>query len=77
MVYTWRNKAESKENCKKLSLKEVAKEMGVSKKTLDDYFKQIKLGYQNHFDFDYYKDSLIGKLRDYNSKFMKAKPRNN
>ena len=53
-----------------ISLDRAAKEVGVSKKTLDDYLKQVQNGMKNGFDFSFYRDSLMGVLRHYN---MQAK----
>lgn len=37
---------------RKLSLTEAAKLIGISKKTLDDYFLQLRLGELYHFNFE-------------------------
>jgi uncharacterized protein (DUF2267 family) len=50
---------------RKLSLTEAAKLIGVSKKTLDDYFLQLRLGELYGFDFKENLDSKIGVLRSH------------
>ncbi len=50
---------------KKVSLEETAKMMGLSKKSLDDYYYQLRLGQKYGFEF---KDNFyekIGVLRTY------------
>ena len=48
------------------SLEEAAKKVGISKKSLDDYFLQLKNGKQNGFNFNEHKDDKIGILRNWN-----------
>jgi len=48
---------------KKLSLEEAAVEVGIAKKTLDDYLLQIRAGYKYKFDFNLHRDSKVGTLR--------------
>lgn len=43
--------------------------VGVSKKSLDDYLSQIRLGRFNGFDFNKNKDEKVGKLRCFNKEF--------
>ena len=50
------------------SLEKAAEEIHISKKTLDDYLKQIQQGLAGGFDFAYFRDSLMGLLRHYNKK---------
>lgn len=47
------------------SLEEGAKKIGISKKTLDDYLSQIRLGKKFGFNFNKEKDSKIGVLRTF------------
>ena len=49
-----------------MSLEQAAIEVGVSKKSLDDYLSQIRQGRQNGFDFNKNKDEKVGKLRSFN-----------
>jgi len=39
--------------------------VGISKKTLDDYLSQIRLGKKYGFDFDHHKKDKIGVLRSF------------
>lgn len=48
---------------KKLSLTEAAKLIGISKKTLDDYFLQLRLGELYGFPFQDNLDQKVGVLR--------------
>ena len=48
------------------TLEAAAKEIGVAKKTLDDYKTQIRLGKNNNFDFDKNRYEKIGILRNFN-----------
>lgn len=47
----------------KITLDEAAKMVGVAKKTLDDYYMQIKSASEHHFDFQKNLDEKIGLLR--------------
>lgn len=47
----------------KVSLQEAAKLIGISKKSLDDYYYQLRLGEQHNFNFEEHLDSKIGVLR--------------
>jgi len=51
------------------SLEEAAEKVGVSKKSLDDYMLQLRLGSKYKFDFQKHKDDKVGVLRS----FIKAK----
>ena len=51
-------------NCE--SLEEAAKKVGISKKSLDDYFLQLKNGKANGFNFNEHKNDKIGILRNWN-----------
>ena len=45
------------------SLEEAAKQVGVSKKSLDDYLSQLRKGRRYGFDFNRHKDDKVGVLR--------------
>jgi len=47
-------------------LEEAAKKVGISKKSLDDYFLQLKNGKLNGFNFNEHKNDKIGILRNWN-----------
>ena len=47
----------------KFSLEEAAKQVGISKKSLDDYYYQLRLGQKYGFDFKQHLDDKIGVLR--------------
>lgn len=53
MVKKWRliHLDSLKSGLKKMSLADAAKSIGVSKKTLDDYYYQLRLGEFYSFDF--------------------------
>ena len=51
---------------KKFELREAAGAIGVSKKTLDDYQKQIQIGLAHDFDFMAHQASMVRVLRQYN-----------
>ena len=53
----------SKNELVHLPLDVAAQRVGVSKKTLDDYFNQLKLAEKFGFDFDKNQNMKIGKLR--------------
>lgn len=48
---------------KKWSLEEAAQEVGVSKKSLDDYLLQLRFGRKFGFNFENNKESKVGVLR--------------
>jgi hypothetical protein len=50
---------------KKMSLLEAARIIGVSKKTLDDYYYQLRLGEFYNFDFPNNLNEKVGILRAY------------
>ena len=54
-----------------MSLEAAANEVGVSKKSLDDYLSQIRQGRQNGFDFNKNRDEKVGKLRNFKKDFKK------
>lgn len=47
------------------SLDDAAKKVGVSKKSLDDYLLQIRLGKRYGFDFEKHKHDRVGVLRKF------------
>ncbi len=68
-VYAWRKLyngfKDEKNNFIKYSLDNAANEVGVSKKSLDDYLLQIRLGRKYGFNFDEKKTEKIGVLREH------------
>ncbi len=46
-----------------MSLEAAAKEVGVSKKSLDDYLAQLRAGRQYGYDFNQKKKEKVGDLR--------------
>ena len=54
-----------------MSLEDAANKVGVSKKSLDDYLSQIRLGRYNGFDYNKNKDQKVGKLRLFNKDIKK------
>lgn len=45
-----------------------AERVGISKKSLDDYFLQLKNGQKNGFNFNEHKQDKIGILRSFNKR---------
>lgn len=64
---------DEKQELKRMSLEDAAAKVGVSKKSLDDYLSQIRLGRFNGFDFNKNKDEKVGRLRYFNKEIKKAK----
>ena len=68
-VYAWRKLyngfKDDKNKYVKYSLDKAAEQVGVSKKSLDDYLLQLRLGRNYRFDFDENKYKKIGVLRDF------------
>jgi hypothetical protein len=62
---------DEKQELKRMSLEDAANKVGVSKKSLDDYLSQIRLGRYNGFDFNKNKDQKVGKLRLFNKEIKK------
>jgi len=50
---------------KKMNLQEAAKEVGISKKSLDDYYCQLRLAELHNFNFADNMSEKMGKLRAY------------
>ena len=79
-VYAWRKlyNGYRDDNNKfiKYSLDEAAKQINVSKKSLDDYLLQIRLGRKCEFNFDEHKNEKIGVLRKHvEDKKVKKEPK--
>lgn len=55
----------------KLTLEEAASKIGMSRKTLEDYFKQLRDGCRYKFDFAKHKSEKIGVLRNFVKKSSK------
>ena len=49
-------------------MQKAANTIGISKKTLDDYFFQLKCGKKNGFNFNEHKSDKFGMLRAFNKK---------
>lgn len=49
----------------KINLYDAAKVVGIAKKSLDDYFCQLRLAEEYGFDFEKNMDEKIGTLRSY------------
>ena len=49
----------------KYSLQEAANQVGISKKSLDDYLFQIRYGYRFGFNFNEHYNEKVGILRDF------------
>ena len=77
-VYAWRKfyngYKDENNNFIKYSLDKAAEKIDVSKKSLDDYLLQIRLGRKYGFDFNKHKYQKIGKLRDYVKEVKKREP---
>jgi len=59
----------------KMSLQDAAKNVGMSKKTLDEYFNQIKEGKKYGFDFNKYKRDKVNVLRGFVKKKKALEPK--
>ena len=77
-VYSWRKMyngyKDQKNNFIKYSLDKAAEKINISKKSLDDYLLQIRLGRKYGFDFDKNKYKKIGVLRDYVKNIIEREP---
>ena len=62
-VFYWKGYRKYTDN--KMSLIEAADHVGLSKKTLDEYFNQIKEGTKYNFDFNKHKKDKVNILRGY------------
>lgn len=69
LVKKWRNLhlncTKPNNNKKKINLQEAAKMLGVSKKSLDDYYCQLRLAEMYDFDFGKHLQEKMGVLRSY------------
>ena len=73
-LYTMGEKVAEATQFHTLSLEDAATKVGISKKSLDDYFLQLKNGQKNGFNFNEHKNDKIGILRAYNKKNKKSEP---
>lgn len=62
---------------KKLSLAEAARAIGISKKSLDDYYYQLRSGEFYSFDFAGNLSEKVGVLRAYVKKFKPKREEKN
>ena len=62
-VFYWKGYRKYTDN--KMSLIEAAEHVGLTKKTLDEYFNQIKEGTKYNFDFNKHKKDKVNILRGY------------
>ena len=78
-VYAWRKLyngfKDEKGNYNRYSLDKAAELVGVSKKSLDDYLLQIRLGRKYGFNFNEKKYKKIGELRECVKKTKETEPR--
>jgi hypothetical protein len=65
IVKRWRELHLSRNSPRKVSLQEAAKLVGLPKKSLDDYYYQLRLGEKYGFDFKAHLFDRIGVLRTY------------
>jgi hypothetical protein len=74
-VARWRNLyngiQNSKGNTIRMTLEEAAKQVDISKKSLDDYLLQLRFGRKFGFNFEEHKNDKVGLLRAYVKKFKK------
>jgi hypothetical protein len=68
-VQKWRSYHDDPPDGKRKTLQEAAKLVGISKKSLDDYYYQLRIGEKHSFDFNSHLNSKIGVLRN----FIKSK----
>lgn len=59
----WREFHDYPQDGKKRTLQEAARLVGVSKKSLDDYYYQLRVGEKHDFDFTSHLEDKIGVLR--------------
>ena len=69
-VAVWRRlysgRVDEKGNLVRYTLENAARKMGMSKKSLDDYLHQIRMGKRYKFEFKKNQDDLFGTLRAFN-----------
>lgn len=68
IVKKWRKLCESKKGVT-MTLAEAAKLVGLPKKSLDDYYYQLRMGEKYGFDFHGHMMERIGVLRSFLKKF--------
>ena len=73
LVTKWMDQQNKLGGRKYYSLKQSANDLKIPKKTLDEYFRQIKFGLKYNFDFNYYKECPIGMLRQFNISNLREK----
>jgi hypothetical protein len=66
LVQKWRIHHTDPPDGKRRTLQEAAKLVGVSKKSLDDYYYQLRVGEKHAFDFNAHLHDKIGTLRTFN-----------
>ena len=54
-------------------LEDAAQKVQISRKTLDDYLLQLRLGTKNGFSFSSNKYAMVGELRKFNRKARNQK----
>ena len=74
-VFEWKGLRRLSEQ--KMSLQDAAANVGLSKKTLDEYFNQIKEGKKYGFDFNKYKRDKVNVLRGFVKKKKAEDPKEN
>lgn len=65
IVKKWRELHQSRNSLKKISLLQAAKMLNTPKKSLDDYYYQLRLGEKHGFDFENHLFDRVGVLRTY------------
>jgi hypothetical protein len=55
-----------------MTLDDASKTVGISKKSLDDYFFQLKKAQKSGFNFNEHKNDKIGILRSFNKRMLDA-----
>lgn len=63
LVREWRELHSGTQDQKRMNLQEAARSIGVSKKSLDDYYYQLRVGEKHGFDFTAHFYDKIGVLR--------------
>lgn len=80
-VARWRNLYNGVQNSKgntiRMTLEEAAKQVDISKKSLDDYLLQLRFGRKFGFNFEEHKNDKVGVLRAYVKKFKKLQSKSN
>jgi hypothetical protein len=80
-VARWRNLYNGIHNARgntiRMTLEEAAKQVDISKKSLDDYLLQLRFGRKFGFNFEEHKGDKVGLLRAYVKKFKKLQGKGN